>query len=472
MASPKIAIWANQPLIESEAERKREQLLRIMKSTAFQNAPLLQKLLEFIVAKSVEGKPEDLNEFAIATQVLGRRSDFDPASDTSVRTQAYRLRIKLKEYYATEGKADKLLVDIPKGHYRPIFSTSPGQHIEIGARLAVAAQTDPASLINIEKRNLGSGQPQLRYWLIICGLSFLAVVLFFGGILVGRYSAPAYLAAAGAAKIDESLARFWLGQSSKSGVVLAFTDPVFLETNKGDLLNYRGGAVADRGAPVGKEDSQTTELDSGLGERAGPLQYEDGFTGTGEVLAVHRLTDLLRTLNVNLIVERSRALSATDLHNYDVVFLGSPYGNRLLYQITLPKKFTFKQPNSPPYLWQGEIIDNSSRTATTGAYGIVRDPQTHVILTDYALFDVFPSPAQGHRIMLLAGLTTTGTQGAATFATSAQGLQQVRTLLGASKGNSETLPANFECLLRVDAVEGLDAVKVNAVSCSSLQAEK
>jgi hypothetical protein len=261
-------------------------------------------------------------------------------------------------------------------------------------------------------------------------------------------------------------------QSGDSGIVLAFTNPVFLETNTGDLLTYRGEAVADRGALVGKEDSQTKVRDGGLAEHAGPLYYEDGFTGTGEVIAVHRLTDLLRFLDVNLVVERSRVLSAADFHNHDVVFLGSPIGNKILDQISLPKRFTFELPHSSPYLWQEEIVDSKAGANSTRSYHVERDPQSHVILTDYAFFDVFPSPAPEHRIMLLAGITTTGTQGAATFATSPEGLRQVRDSLGASTGASGTVPAYFECLLRVDAVGGLDALKVDLVSCSSLEAEK
>src|SRR5262249_38782665 len=39
-----------------------------------------------------------------------------------VRVQAGRLRSKLLEYYATEGKDDKVIIDLPKGHYIPVFS--------------------------------------------------------------------------------------------------------------------------------------------------------------------------------------------------------------------------------------------------------------------------------------------------------------------------------------------------------------
>jgi hypothetical protein len=472
MASATPTAPVNQQLTEPTAEQRREQLIRVLNSRTFQNGPLLQKFLEFVVGRSIDGRLEDLNEYAIATQVLGRRDDFDPAVDTSVRTQAYRLRTKLKEYYATEGKADPLLIEIPKGHYRPAFSMHVEDSTTLGASGGIAVRANQDAAMGVEYGDHGLGQARRRSWLIVSGLAFLTTVIFLAGILVGWRSASANYAAKETAKIDKTLGEFWRRPSVDSGIVLAFTNPVFLETNTGDLLAYRGGAVADRGALVGKEDSQTTARDSGLAGRVGPLYYEDGFTGTGEVIAVHRITYLLRSLNVNLVVERSRVLSPADFRNHDVVFLGSPTVNNILDQISLPKRFTFELPHSSPYLWQEVISDNKAAPSTNHIYRVERDPQTHVIMTDYAFFDVFPGASPEHRIILLAGLTTTGTQGAATFATSPEGLRQLRDLLGHGIGNGETVPVYFECLLRVDAVKGLDALNVNPVSCSSLQADK
>jgi hypothetical protein len=39
-----------------------------------------------------------------------------------VRVQAGRLRTKLQEYYTAEGKNDQIIIDLPKGHYHPVFS--------------------------------------------------------------------------------------------------------------------------------------------------------------------------------------------------------------------------------------------------------------------------------------------------------------------------------------------------------------
>jgi hypothetical protein len=70
-------------------------------------------------------------------------------------------------------------------------------------------------------------------------------------------------------------------------------------------------------------------------------------------------------------------------------------------------------------------------------------------------------------MILLAGLTTTGTQGAAAFATSSRGLQQIADLLAKDSPGYKTLPPYFECLLQVNAVGGLDALQASALCCST-----
>jgi hypothetical protein len=142
------------------------------------------------------------------------------------------------------------------------------------------------------------------------------------------------------------------------------------------------------------------------------------------------------------------------------------YVNKLLNQISLPKRFTFELIPSASSPWDSEIVDNEAGPSSSRSYRVEYSPQTHAILVDYALFEVFPGPTPNHRVVLLAGLSTTGTQGAATFATSSEGLKQVRDMLGATPGKDGVLPAEFACLLRIHVVDGLDAMDANLVSCS------
>src|SRR6185503_7002277 len=106
-------------------EDKLAQLERLLQSQALHGSESLRAFLRFVVLKSVDNQDGDLKEYTIAVEVFGRNVSYDPRSDSVVRVQAGRLRSKLLEYYATEGKDDKVLIDLPKGHYAPVFSAHP-----------------------------------------------------------------------------------------------------------------------------------------------------------------------------------------------------------------------------------------------------------------------------------------------------------------------------------------------------------
>jgi adenylate cyclase len=93
----------------------------IARSEAAGRSERLGDVLRYIVKEELEGRGERLKAYAIATGVLGRPDDFDPAADSIVRVEMARLRTALKLFYA--GNPDvPLLIDIPKGGYRPVIS--------------------------------------------------------------------------------------------------------------------------------------------------------------------------------------------------------------------------------------------------------------------------------------------------------------------------------------------------------------
>lgn len=85
----------------------------------------LSRLLRFIVEQTLKGKADELKEYRLGVEVLGRGEDFDPRIDPIVRLQAAKLRSRLAEYYDNEGRSERLVISIPKGGYSAIF-----EHLE------------------------------------------------------------------------------------------------------------------------------------------------------------------------------------------------------------------------------------------------------------------------------------------------------------------------------------------------------
>jgi hypothetical protein len=95
----------------------RDQIARILKSPYFVQVPTLRRLLQYLADHTVSRNTGQSKEYAVGVEVFGRGVSFDPKTDTIVRVHVRRLRKRLEEYYAREGHADPIQVELPKGHY-------------------------------------------------------------------------------------------------------------------------------------------------------------------------------------------------------------------------------------------------------------------------------------------------------------------------------------------------------------------
>src|SRR6202166_3749774 len=102
-----------------------QQIDKLIKSHSLHSSESLCKLLRYLAEHSLDHPGIALKEYQIATEVLGRPAGFDPQSDSTVRVQAGRLRVKLAEYYGHEGGEDAIVVEIPKGSYALTFHVRP-----------------------------------------------------------------------------------------------------------------------------------------------------------------------------------------------------------------------------------------------------------------------------------------------------------------------------------------------------------
>src|SRR5215469_10535895 len=99
----------------------RAQLGKILSSPVFVNSPRMTRFLRFVVETTLDGKSESIKEYVIAIEVFEKAEDYDPQTDSTVRTEASKLRSRLARYYDTEGRDDLIGITIPKGSYVPQF---------------------------------------------------------------------------------------------------------------------------------------------------------------------------------------------------------------------------------------------------------------------------------------------------------------------------------------------------------------
>ena len=102
-------------------EAIREELKRLLESAIFSQSDRLGRFLRFTVEQVLEGNQDALKEYAIGTEVYDRKPPYHPSRDSIVRSEARRLRAKLKEYYEGEGKHDPIFIYFRLGSYAPVF---------------------------------------------------------------------------------------------------------------------------------------------------------------------------------------------------------------------------------------------------------------------------------------------------------------------------------------------------------------
>ncbi len=107
---------------QPEAADIRAELERILRSSVFQKAKRSQRFLSYLVEAALATPAVCINEYAVALDVFDRPGSYDTAVDATVRVEAGRLRSRLREYYAGEGRGAKVVIHIPKGHYEAEFS--------------------------------------------------------------------------------------------------------------------------------------------------------------------------------------------------------------------------------------------------------------------------------------------------------------------------------------------------------------
>jgi hypothetical protein len=113
----------SKPISEGEIAQEaiREELSRILESPIFVQSDRLGRFLRYTVETTLAGDAEILKEYLIGTDVYERKPPYHPSVDSIVRSEARRLRSKLKEYYESVGRSDSVFIYYRPGSYVPAF---------------------------------------------------------------------------------------------------------------------------------------------------------------------------------------------------------------------------------------------------------------------------------------------------------------------------------------------------------------
>jgi hypothetical protein len=381
--------------MEISRAEKQVQLEKVLHSRLLQGAENLRAFLRFVGERAIQQPEGQLKEYLIATEVFQRRSDYDPRIDSVVRVQAGRLRAKLLEYYTTEGKDDKVLIDLPKGKYTPHFSWAQSERVEF-----INGPSEPENEVGAAFQR----HAVLPLWSELLAAKEPMLVVFSTTIFHGTYASM---------KLFNS-------------------------------LNLIDGQHDIHASPQGI-----------IGQNQNPVI--DHYTGIGEVMGVFVLGDFFAKMHHPFRVKRSLLLTWDDVKVDNLVVLGSPAENLFLLDLPQQQDFVFRwvKDNNDQYV--NAIVNTNPQPGEQELYLAKHYGNSpSQVFEDYAVVSLLQGLSEKHRIMILAGINTFGTQAAAEYVTQPEYIKDLITHLNiAPAGEPPQLPMYFQILLKVKVNGGV-----------------
>lgn len=443
---------------DTAADERLLELQRVLQSKTFSECETLRQILKFIVERSVAERADEIKEYTIATEVLGRSSDFSSKADNIVRVQAARLRKKLAEYYNGEGAQDPLHIFIARGHYYPGYLTPP-----LAVQPTVnssASQAEQAVTPNPWPAKLSAA---LNWRSLALGLSILNLALLTHIPWPFKLSADSPKSP----PLAKALALLWQPfVSSNQPPIIVYSNALFLMSEPGDLYRYYTDTSHSLAMGAQVPSLAGLERRGPIPNHLGPLYYFDSYTGIGEVVAAGKISQLLALRGQDFSVKRSRITTYEDVRNRHAIFLGASLENAILGKLPVESDLVFEDPAGKEFVGRLLIRDRRPEANQPAAYEFQRDDRTKALQREYALISLLPGVTLNQYILVLAGLSTLGTQAAAEFATSEASMLTLERMRAAS--GDKDMPYYFQALLEVQIRDGI-AVKTTCLFVRQLR---
>ncbi|GGA60141.1 hypothetical protein GCM10011507_09640 [Edaphobacter acidisoli] len=386
-------------------EEIQAQVHKVASSSGFVSSETVRSVFVYLTQQAVEHPGKTVKEYEIATQVLRRNSNFDSRLDSTVRAIASRLRSKLAEYYLHEGLHDPILIELPKGSYALSFSFRETVHAP-AAVSAGQAESLEATQTTEQVRAQRSKWPSALLWVLTACLAVACVSEY-----VAMRRPPK-------AQVPAPIETFW-------GDFLRGGDPLMIFPNP----TFRG--LPETGMKLVEPDDSHAD---------GTI---DMLTGTGESMALVAITKRIEQMGHDVTPKRAHLFTWDDANHSNLIFLGGQVQNAAFALLPQLQRFSLKGANAEPFQGQGAVLDSKPASGGQQYYFASKDFNNG---NDYAIVALTEGTTPEHRILILAGTNTYGSEGAADFLCNPDLLQGLLSSLGVGPGGR--VPP-FEALLLV-----------------------
>lgn len=394
--------------VRDEGTAFEAELTRLLGSEVLRNSDSLRRLLAYLGKAHQEGRARDLKEYAIGRDVMSKPEDYDPRIDASVRVQISKLRQRMEQYYATEGRESTVRLLLPKGHFELVLESIP-------------------TLGPTENEVLAPASNWIwRLSTVVFGVCSLLLLLVCFALWTTAKRAPVPLDTLS----SPEMRAFW-GPFVHSGrpLTVVLGSPMFLRFHS---AYYRDPWV--NSWDEAKEKLPLAEMQKALNSPS-PATETHRWAPFGEAVASFRLAQLLGPIRADLQIRRSSVLSWEHMRSADLIFVGPRKFNPQLRDLPVDQDFVIEN---------GEVQNLRPQKGELPIYRRQVSPETEDIPSDYAVITRIHGAKGWGEILVLASTTTEGTWAAAEYVSNPTHLAE---MLSKISPDLNSLPERYQVVI-------------------------
>jgi hypothetical protein len=379
----------------------------ILASPSFRSSRRYPAMLRYIIEKTLDGQQEKLKERTIGIEVFGRDPTYDTNEDPVVRFSASEIRKRIAQFYHDNGLNRAVEVNLPLGHYVPQFFHTSDQADAVSPTEELLLPERSNEAPSLEKPFPGpskEGQKRLTFRLIAAGLALLLIAGAAGGALLYRRLHRLNI-----------VTRVW-------SPLIASPDPVLISA--GHPITEPREAIEDPKVTIKNHFLQP--------------EFRVSIT---TVAAITGIAGFLQSQGKPFWIHDANTNSLADLHGRPVVLVNAN-DNKWTLLLLKPLRFQFASEGDFSY------IKDAKQPGFRG-WNVDFTQEFRRQTVDYAIVGRFNSPTTGGPVIIVAGISSNGTEAAGEFIVSPDNLAKL--LRSAPPGWNN---GNFEAVLKVEVVDG------------------
>ena len=398
---------------------KQRALELVLESRTFVRSEQLRAFLRYVCSMEIEGRGEQITEYRIAVEALGRSQDYTTTEDSAVRNRAHALRVKLDELYTKELPDAPIRIDFFKGSYRPHFvvQKSPDENGSVAPVITPVEMAKPQTV-----------GPKLGVLgLVVAGLA----LAFLAGVWLRGFVRPVP---------DSFIAEAWGPLFNKDGdVLVSVASHSHMQVRARSARPPESERAVDAPPPVYEWYRKYHPLPPGKNLY---LEFVNSSTRFGDAIGAAEVVRTIASAGGKAQIFPETSVSEAMFRDRNVVLIGMPENSPSIDRLLSRGSFQ---------VLYDETLQKEAIVGPTATYVTQIDDASGMIQSYGLVTVLLGQGVQGaqHRIMIFSGSHSSCTVGATEFMSSPAHLRDFRDRL--RKAGLSSFPPAYQMVIRCRA---------------------